>query len=102
MDQVIAHLQSQGMAPAATRLANGEVEIVAREAPSGSDDDRAKVTVHVKRNGELSLDVDRCVGNRCEAIVKDMAAAVGGKVAEINKKDAYFRPARKKATRVRI
>lgn len=102
MDQVIAHMQSQGMSAAAKQLTNGEFEIAGREPATSDVDDQANVTVRVKHNGELHLDVEHCVGNRCEAIAKNLAVAVGGKVTKLNKKDAYFRPVRKKGIRVRV
>ncbi|MGH7109527.1 MAG: hypothetical protein ACREFK_03780 [Stellaceae bacterium] len=89
IDRVANYLRRRNMAASVTRLANDEVEIRAQE-PRDGDDGRAVVTARVGADGAIDLDVDRCLGRRCEEYVNGIAEAVGGKIQEVKRKDAWY------------
>ncbi|MFZ1413772.1 MAG: hypothetical protein WAS73_04225 [Defluviicoccus sp.] len=93
LDRVLAYSGSNGLALQRRQLVNGETEIVASEV-SGDLQDRAQLTMRLKDDGRLAVEVDRCVGSRCVTLAQEVAAAVGGEVTEVHKKDDYFRLSR--------
>ncbi|MGH7096316.1 MAG: hypothetical protein ACREE4_01500 [Stellaceae bacterium] len=91
IDRVADYLRRRNMAASVTRLSNDEVEIRAQEPRGGDGDDaRAVVTARVGADGAVDLDVDRCLGRRCEEYVNGIAEAVGGKIQEVKRKDAWY------------
>ena len=101
LQQALRHLTTRGMAVQTARLANGEVQILARETTAGRGG-QAEVRAQVRADGAVWVDVDKVQGNRCEEIVRDLAMAVGGAVADTKVKAACFqRPGEPARTRVK-
>ena len=99
---VSQHLAHGGMKFETARLANGEMQILAREPDRGQRGGAAEIRTQVRADGTLWIDVDRCRGNRCETIVQDIASAVGGVVVGSAKKEAWFQlPGEPARTRVK-
>jgi hypothetical protein len=91
IDRVADYLAGRNMKTSVAKLANGEIEIRAQEPRGdGGEADRAVVTARVRSDGVVDVDVDRCVGRRCEEVVGGIAEAVGGKVQEVKHKDAWY------------
>jgi hypothetical protein len=90
LDRAMDHLTRQGMNVQTTRLASGEVQIVAQERDASRPGGAAALKAQVYTNGTLWVDVDRVQGNRCETIVAALAEAIGGEVAQTTKKAAYY------------
>jgi hypothetical protein len=88
-DRVAEHLATRGMEVRTAVLANGEVQIFAREQP-GHGDGAAEIKTQVLADGTAHVDIDKIRGSRCEQIVRQMADAVGGEVCRANKKASYF------------
>ncbi len=70
-------------------LANGETELVAREALPGTGG-AGRVAVRVGRGGVAHADISCVAGTRCEDMLKDMAEAIGGTVQNRGLKDDYY------------
>jgi hypothetical protein len=103
VNQTLEHLKRKGMVVEATTLANGELQIVAREQGAASTEGKAKVTTQVRADGSAEIDVDCVRGRRCEQIVSEIAEAVGGLVTSSNKKASYFQlPGESAKTRAKI
>jgi hypothetical protein len=99
---VSQHLAGGGMKFETARLANGEMQILAREPDRGQAGGAAEIRAQVRTNGTLWVDIDRCQGNRCDAIVEKIASAVGGTVTGSAKKEAWFQlPGEPTRTRVK-
>lgn len=99
---VSQHLAGGGMKFETARLANGEMQILAREPHHGQAGGAAEIRAQVRTNGTLWVDIDRCQGNRCDAIVEKIASAVGGTVTGSAKKEAWFQlPGEPTRTRVK-
>lgn len=90
MDQVVTHLQRSGMQVQTTPLANGEIQIRAQEQSPHAGGGAAAIVAQISRDGSAQVDVDRVRGARCVEIVQGIAQAMGGQVAGLTKKDAYF------------
>lgn len=90
VDRAVEHLARQGMHVQTARLANGEVQIVAREQATPSRDGAAAVKTQVRTDGTAWVDIDGVRGQRCATMVADLAQAIGGAVTSMAKKDAYF------------
>ena len=90
LDKAVEHLARKGMAVQTARLANGEVQILARERDVSRRGRTAEVKAQVRTDGTTLIDIDCVRGNRCETIVSEFAQAVGGEVSELTKKDAYL------------
>lgn len=88
--QVLKHLSDRGMQFDSVKLPNGELQILAREPSLGQPGGAAQIKAQVRSDGATWIDIDKCKGNRCEAIVQQFAATMGGKVTSTRKKDAYF------------
>jgi len=102
LDRVVTHFQARNMDVQMVRRGQGEVEIQARETAVAVPGDQARVTARVNREGEVLLDVDKCVGKRCQDIVDGVAKAVSGRVSSRAFKDAYYQEGRQRvSTRVR-
>lgn len=103
LDRAVEHLASKGMAVQTATLANGEVQILAREKDASRRGGAATVKTQVRTDGTAWVDVDCIRGNRCENVVSELAQAIGGEVASVAKKDAYFQlPGEPTKTRVRV
>lgn len=90
LDQVVSHLQRSGMEVQTAPLANGEVQIRACERQPQGPGGGAAVVARISRDGTAQLDVDLVRGPRCAQIVQGLAQAMGGQVASLTKKDAYY------------
>ncbi len=102
-ERALTHLRSKGMEVKHVRLANGDLQILARESNTGQSRGPAEVKAQVRADGTAYVDIDKCRGNRCEALVSDLARAVGGLVSGTTKKDAYFQlPGEPTKTRVKV
>lgn len=84
------HLNTKWVGVTSRTLANGVLEIGARavQAPAGSGP--ATLSVRIDADGRSRLDIEQVKGNRCDQIVKEFAAATGGKATVVKKKSAYF------------
>lgn len=84
------HLNTKWAGVTTRTLANGVLEIGAREvqAPAGSSP--ATLSVRIEADGRSHLDIDHVKGNRCEKILKEYVVGTGGKATTIKKKSAYF------------
>lgn len=103
LDRTLVHLTGKGMALQTARLTNGELQILARETNAGQPRGTAEVRAQIRADGSACVDIDKCRGNRCEAIVSELAQAIGGKVSGTTKKDAYFQlPGEPAKTRVKV
>lgn len=103
LDRTVAHLAGKGMAIQTARLANGELQILAREPNAGQPGGTAEVRAQVRTDGTTYVDIDKCRGNRCEAIVSGLAQAIGGAVSGTAKKDVYFQlPGEPTKTQVKV
>lgn len=89
VDQVVQHLHRSGMQVRTAALANGETQILAQEQ-QGNGGGAAQIKAQIATDGKAWVDVDLVRGNRCEEIVRGIAQAMGGQVAGMKKKDAYF------------
>lgn len=102
LDRAMKHLRQQGMQVQTTRLQTGEVQILARESIPKSGG-KAEITARIRNNGTAVVDVDRIRGRRCEEIVSGLANAMGAKVSQTQKKEAYFQlPGEPTKTQVRV
>jgi hypothetical protein len=103
VDRAVEHLASRGMTVRAATLANGEVQILAREQDTSRRGGAATVKTQVRTDGTAWVDVDCLRGNRCESVVSELAQAIGGEVSSMAKKDVYFQlPGEPTKTRVRV
>lgn len=89
-ERALAHLRSKGMDVKNVRLANGELQILARESNAGESKSATEVKAQVRADGTAYVDIDKCRGNRCETLISELARAVGGRVSGTMKKEAYF------------
>jgi hypothetical protein len=90
-DRTLEHLKSRGMSVRGSVLANGEVKIIAQERQARHRDGKAEVKTHIHNDGKMQVEIDHLRGNRCQKMVADLAAAVGGEV--MTKKESYYQPA---------
>jgi len=90
LDRTLEHLGRRGMNVQTATLANGEVQILAREQNAGQRGGAAEIKAQVHTDGTTWVDVDCVRGTRCEAIVSELAQAIGGEVANMTKKNAYY------------
>lgn len=104
VDRTLEHLRSRmDMDVQTARLANGEVQIFARERTAARRGGAAEVRAQVRTDGSTWVDIDKVKGNRCEEIVSQLADAIGGEVSGTRKKDAYYQlPGEPAKTRVRV
>lgn len=103
VDRAVEHLAKRGMNVQTATLANGEVQIVARERDASRRGGPAELKTQVRTDGTAWVDVDCVRGNRCENIVSELAQAIGGEVSSMTKKAAYFQlPGEPTKTRVKI
>lgn len=100
IDRTIEHLQAKGMSITTEKLANGEMQIQAKERRA-TNGDFAEVKTTISTEGNVAIDVDKVKGKRCEQIVKDLAFSIGGAVSDTKKKDAYFQVV-KQPTRINL
>lgn len=89
VQQAVAHLTARGMSVRAATLANGEVQLLAREERPGVGG-AAEVRAHVHDDGRTTVDVDRLQGTRCQQIVQELATATGGVVEQTAFKPAAY------------
>lgn len=103
-DRVLEHLgKRMGMDIRAARLANGEIQISARETSLRHSDGQAVMKAQVRQDGGLWVDVDGIRSNRCERVVADLAEAMGGEITAMKKKAAAFTlPGEPTKTAVRV
>ena len=103
LDRAVEHLKSRGMTLQTATLANGEVQILAREQRANRRGGAAELKTQIRADGTVLVDVDKVKGGRCEGIVRDLADAVGGEVSRMKKKDSFFQlPGEPAKTKVRI
>jgi hypothetical protein len=103
LDRAVEHLAGKGMAVQTATLANGEVQILARERDASRRGGAATIKTQVRTDGTAWVDVDCVRGNRCENVVSELAHAIGGEVSSMAKKDAYFQlPGEPTKTRVHV
>lgn len=101
-ERVLSHLTEKGMQFETARLKNGEMQILAHESNTGQPGGAAQIKAQVRKDGTTWVDIDRCRDRRCEDIVQQIAAAVGGTVTGTVKKDAWFQlPGEPTKTRVK-
>jgi hypothetical protein len=97
------HLKALGMDLTERKTASGEIELVGVERRESHGDGRAAVSLRVRRDGSLSVDVDGIAGSRCEQLVAGIASATGGEVTKMERKRSYFeRPGEATRTKVRV
>lgn len=102
LQRAVEHLGRQGMSVQTARLANGELQIFAKEA-AAQPDGAAEVRAQIHGDGSATLDVDGLKGGRCEQVVKEFADATGCEVLGTEWKDAAFQlPGEPAKSRVRI
>jgi len=103
-DRVVEHLgKRMAMDIQTARLANGEVQISARETSLQHSDGQARMKVQVRQDGGLWVDVDGIRSNRCEHVVSGLAEAMGGEITSMRKKAAAFTlPGEPTRTRVQV
>lgn len=103
-DRVVEHFgKRMAMDIHTVRLANGEVQISARETSLRHNDGHARMKVQVRQDGGLWVDVDGIRSNRCEQVVSGLAEAMGGEITSMRKKAAAFTlPGEPTRTRVRV
>jgi hypothetical protein len=103
LDRTLAHLAAKGMTVQTASLANGELQILAHESNVRQPGGAAEVRAQVRTDGTTYVDIDKCRGNQCEAIVSGLAQAIGGTVSGATKKDAYFQlPGEPTKTQVKV
>ena len=83
-------------------LANGDVELVATEAPPKDPTPPAKITVRVSGDGVSHVDIENVRGNRCEGILASYAGEIGGQAHNKKLKPAYYESPPAKPIRVGI
>ena len=91
MDRALEHFKEKGMEVHTTKLANGEMQIMAREREDQRDGSNAEVKAEVKKDGSVLVDVEGIRDNRCEVIVAQFAQAIGGWVSSRKRKDFQLR-----------
>lgn len=89
IDRAMEHLRSSGMNVEIGRIANGEVQIIARER-TRKRGGAAELKAQVRKDGRVQIDVDKIQGNRCEEIVTQLAEAIGAEVSGVTRKEAYY------------
>lgn len=90
LDRTQRHLEVlSGGKVSMRRLANGEVELQAREARP-QPDGAATVTTRIDTKGVVHVDIANIRGGRCEQVLGDVAAAVGGEVDTKTLKPDYY------------
>jgi len=103
LDRATEHLKSRGMSLQTATLANGEVQILAREQQTNRRGGAAELKTQIRTDGAVLVDVDKVKGGRCEVIVRDLAEAVGGEVSKMKKKDSFFQlPGEPAKAKVRV
>lgn len=103
LDRALDHLAKKGLTVQTATLANGEVQILAREKTSRRRDGLAEIKAQVRNDGTAWIDVDRLHGNRCQKIVQEFAEAVGGQVTEMKMKALSFQlPGEPAKTRIEV
>jgi hypothetical protein len=90
VDRAMDHCSKMGMEVKSAKLANGEVQIFARERNTHQRGGAAEVRAQVRTDGTAWVDIDQVKGNRCEEIVSQLAEAIGAEVTGARKKDSYF------------
>lgn len=83
-DRATEVLTKKAMQVGVRRMANGESRIVARQ-PGGM-----AVTVDVKPDGHVSMDVNCAAGRTCETLVREVAEAAGLEITDMRIKTEYF------------
>jgi hypothetical protein len=63
---------------------------VGQEGNRGQKDGTARITTHISKNGEATVDVSNIKGSQCEKIITGLAGAIGGECRKVKKKGAYF------------
>lgn len=90
LDRAQRHLEAiSGGKVSARQLANGEVELQAREAHP-QPDGAATVTTRVDARGVVHVDIANIRGGRCEQVLGSLAAAVGAEVDTKTLKPDYY------------
>lgn len=103
VDRALDHLQKKGMTIQTAKLANGELQILAKEQTNKHGDGLAELKAQVRNDGTAWIDVDRLQGNRCQEIVQEFAEAVGGKVIDTKMKVASFQlPGESAKTNIKV
>lgn len=103
-DRVVAHLSKRlGMQIRSAKLANGEIQISARETCLRHGDGQAVMKAQIRQDGGLWVDVDGIKGNRCEKIAATLAEVMGGEIKNMNKKGSTLTlPGEPARNRVRL
>lgn len=97
------HLKAVGMDLTERTTPSGEIELIGAERREANGDGRAEISVRVRRDGSLLIDVDGISGHRCEQLVAGIASATGGEVSQMTRKRSYFeRPGEATRTKVRV
>lgn len=90
VDRAMEHFARQGLQVQTARLANGEMQIVAREHATPDLAEAAAIKTQVCTDGTAWVDVDGVRGPRCATLVANLAQAIGGEVTSVATKAAYF------------
>jgi len=103
LEQGKRHLKALGMDLTERKTASGEIELVGVERRDTHGDGRAAISVRVRRDGSLLIDVGGIAGARCEQLALGIASATGGEVTQLNRKRSYFeRPGEVARTKVKV
>ena len=90
LNRTLDHLRAKGMTIKTTNLPTGETQILANETHVHGRDGAAEIKAQVSNQGTVLVDIDGLKGNRCERIVKGIAASFGGQITAMDKKSAFF------------
>lgn len=90
VDRALIHLRAKGMSLKTATLSNGTVQVMAQPSRDPGAAGAPTLKVQVDTNGVSWVDVSCVKGSSCESIVQEFAQAIGGRVATMTKKDAYY------------
>lgn len=100
---VSTHLRAKGMSLKTEPLPNGAVEIVGQPTREAGPAGVPTLKVQINPMGVARVDVSGMRGSVCESIVNEFAQAIGGRVATMTKKDAYYEePGERTRPRIRV
>lgn len=103
LEQGKKHLKALGMDLTERKTASGEIELVGVERRETHGDGRAAVSLRVRLDGSLLVDVEGIAGSRCEQLVAGIASATGGEITGMDRKRSYFeRPGEATRAKVRV
>lgn len=103
LEAVAAHFGTKWTGVKTRKLANGIVEIEAKENDVSQSGGAAKVRAQVQPDGKVHVDIDEMKGNRCEKILSELAKSVGGEPTKIEKKPAFWQlPGKKTKSNIKV